>query len=130
MDPNVIAEAIDQGLTFLPQKALENKELAWNAHVTFKGVWLKHFIKGENTDQQFSYHLVKVAAGCEIGEHVHEINCELHTVIAGAGRSFLDETAIDYYPGIVAVIPKGLKHRVIAGDADLYLLATFIPALL
>ena len=130
MDPNGLAEAIDKGLTFLPQKVIENKELAWNAHAIFKGVWLKHLIKGENTDHQFSYHLVKVAAGCEIGEHVHEIACELHTVIAGVGRFVLDETAIDYYPGILAVIPKGLKHRVIAGDADLYLLAKFVPALL
>ncbi|OQX22155.1 MAG: cupin, partial [Candidatus Altiarchaeales archaeon A3] len=31
--------------------------------------------------------------------------------------------------GVSIVIPKGVKHKVIAGKDDLYLMAKFIPAL-
>lgn len=111
-------------------KEVEAAELEWNAHPAFQGVFLKHLVKGEATEGKFSCHLVKIEAGCEIGEHLHEGKWELHEVIDGTGRCFLLEKEIPYKLGISAVIPADLKHRVVAGENGLYLLAKFIPALL
>jgi len=126
---NEIVKKIDGGKIIYLEKEMDAKELDWNAHPTFKGVFLKHLVKGEDTDGKFSCHLVKVEAGCEIGEHVHEGQFELHEVIAGNGEGVLVGKKIPYQLGVSVVIPNGIKHKVIAGEEDLYLLAKFVPAL-
>jgi quercetin dioxygenase-like cupin family protein len=51
-------------------------------------------------------------------------------VIGGEGQSLLDSKEIPYFPGSMAVIPQGTRHRVVAGSQGLVLLAKFFPALL
>ncbi|MFH1075917.1 MAG: cupin domain-containing protein [Pseudomonadota bacterium] len=82
------------------------------------------------TDNRFSAHLVRIKSGCEIGEHIHDNNWELHEPIEGTGKGFLANKEVAYELGTCAVIPSGVVHRVVAGAEDLYLLAKFIPALL
>ncbi|PKP61615.1 cupin [Candidatus Atribacteria bacterium HGW-Atribacteria-1] len=127
---NEIVKKIDEGKIVYLEKEVNAKELNWNAHLAFKGVFLKHLVKGENTEGKFSCHLVKVEAGCEIGEHIHEEQWELHEIIEGAGKGVLANKEIVYKLGVSIVIPKGVKHKVIAGENDLYLLAKFAPALI
>lgn len=103
-------------------------ELPWNHHPTFKGVHLKHLLKGADTDGRFSYHLVHVEAGCAIGDHIHESQIELHQVIEGRGVGLRADEAIAYRPGVAATMPQGVLHAVKAED-DLYILATFVPPL-
>ena len=76
---------VEQGEIFYQNKKILAKEIAWSAHPTFKGVYLKHLVKGEDTDGKFSCHLVKVEAGCQIGSHIHEGKWELHEVLEGIG---------------------------------------------
>lgn len=128
---NDIVKKIDEGKIVYLGKEIDAKELNWNAHPTFsKGVSLKHLVKGEDTDGQFSCHLVKVDAGCEVSEHVHEKQWELHEIIEGVGKGILADKEITYKLGISAVIPKGVKHKVIADENDLYFLSKFVPALI
>ncbi len=124
-----ILRRITESKIFSVEKDVDVGELNWNAHPKFKGVFLKHLVKGDITDKRFSCHLVKVEAGCEIGEHIHENNWELHEPIEGIGKGFVREKEINYEPGISVVIPEGVKHKVVAGNEDLYLLAKFVPAL-
>jgi mannose-6-phosphate isomerase-like protein (cupin superfamily) len=109
---------------------IEAGSLAWNEHAAFKGVFLKHLIKGEAAGGKFSCHLVRIGAGKEIGDHVHEGKWELHEVIAGSGIGVVDGKEIPYGPGLIAVIPEGTKHKIVAGREDVYLLAKFVPPLL
>lgn len=111
-------------------KKLDTEGLVWNAHPAFKGVFLKHLVKGEDTDGKFSCHLVKVEPGCEIGEHIHEGKWETHEVIKGKGKCVLIDKEISYELGVCALIPADMKHRVLAGQEGLYLFVEFIPALL
>ena len=37
---------------------------------TFECVELKHIITAKDTDGKFSYHLVRIALGCSIGNHM------------------------------------------------------------
>jgi len=124
-----IVKEINEGKIVYLEKEIDTKTLDWNAHAVFQGVYLKHLVKGEDTDGKFSSHLVKVEAGCEIGEHVHEEQWELHEIMSGVGKGVIAEKEITYKLGVFGVIPKGIKHKVIATDTNLYLLAKFVPAL-
>ena len=102
----------------------------WQEHQKFKGVYLKHLIKGTYTDGILSSHMVRIEPHAVLEEHVHDAQWELHEVIEGEGVFLLDNSERPYYPGRMAVIPKGVKHRVTAGSRGLVMLAKFFPALL
>lgn len=106
------------------------EKLAWNDHPSFPGVSLKHIVTGEDSNGQFSAHLVRVMAGCEIGRHTHPGKWELHEVISGKGYCELLEKKIDYNAGTVTVLPADMQHKVVADSENLYILAKFVPALL
>lgn len=125
-----LLKKIDEGKVACVDREINAKDLPWNEHPSFKGVYLKHLVKGEHTKGKFSCHLVKVRKGLEIGEHIHEGKWELHEVIEGSGKCVLMDKEVKYQPGVSAIIPEGLKHRVFAIESDLYLLAKFVPALL
>ena len=125
----LVHTAVEQGTIITLQKKTLTKELAWNAHPTFKGVYLKHLATSEDTHGKFSCHLVRVEAGCEIGSHIHDGKWELHEVLEGGGECILAAQNIPYQPGVTAVIPENMEHTVRA-DQELYLLAKFIPALI
>ena len=128
--PSELIKKIEEGKIIHIGSELNVNSLPWNNHPTFKGVSLKHLVKGESTGGKFSCHLVKVESGCEIGEHIHEDKWELHEIISGKGKGILVDKEICYELGISVVIPEGVKHKVIADTEDMYLLAKFIPALI
>lgn len=101
----------------------------WTKHPGFRGVYLKHIIRGADTEGLFSSHLVRIDPGCCLEKHCHENQLELHEVIEGDGSCQLSEHSFEYHLGKMAVIPKGINHRVQAGGQGLILLAKFFPAL-
>jgi quercetin dioxygenase-like cupin family protein len=120
---------VDEGKIVYLADEINVKNLEWNESA-FEGVYLKHLVKGESTDNRLSCHIVKIKAGRQISEHVHDGKMELHEVLEGEGKAILLEKEIKYKPGVFAVIPSDIKHSVTAADTDLYLLAKFTPALL
>ncbi|NMB60156.1 MAG: cupin [Chloroflexi bacterium] len=120
---------IETNVIFTREESRDLEEIAWNKHATFPGVYLKHLVKGDQTDGKFSCHLVKVEAGCELGEHIHTNNWEIHEIVIGDAVGYLEGKEMTYTPGNTAIIPAGSKHRVVAGEHDLYIRAKFIPAL-
>jgi quercetin dioxygenase-like cupin family protein len=122
-------EALLAGRTGHGNASREIESLPWNEHPKFAGVFLKHLITGEQTGGRLSAHLVRVAAGSAIGDHVHDTQLELHEVAAGSGTCTLEGESVAYRPGTCLVIPQGVKHSVAAGDEDLIMLAKFAPAL-
>lgn len=118
-----------QGTIITSEAIRAINDLPWNKHASCEGVFLKHLIAGAATDGQFSCHLVQVQAGYEISEHIHPKHWELHEVVVGQGWGFLSGKTLAYQPGSVIVIPSGEKHRVVAGEEDLYVWAKFVPAL-
>lgn len=110
---------------------LENiSDIEWAEHPKFKGVSLKHLIKGSNTNSHFSSHLVKIDPNCTLDTHCHDEQWELHEIIEGQGTCQLVSETVDYHLGKMAVIPMGAKHKVQAGKNGLILFAKFFPALL
>jgi quercetin dioxygenase-like cupin family protein len=102
--------------------------IEYTPHKTFKGVYLKHLVKGDMTDGRISALLVKVEPFCSLETHAHPEQLEIHEVIQGTGECQIAEKQMPYSPGTVAVIPQNSPHRVTAGENGLYILAKFTPA--
>jgi mannose-6-phosphate isomerase-like protein (cupin superfamily) len=106
------------------------ESIPWNQHPKFKGVYLKHIIKGTDTEGMLSCHMVKIEPHAILEEHIHENQWELHEIIEGEGKFIIESKETPYHPGRMGIIPKGTKHKVIAGKSGLVLLAKFFPALI
>lgn len=122
-------ETFNNGKLITPAATKEFHDIPWSKHPTFPGVELKHILTSEETDGAYSYHLVRIAPNCSIGEHIHETQLETHEVIAGNGTCINKGTAIPYEPGIISIFPAGIPHEVNADEDGLYLFAKFMPAL-
>jgi quercetin dioxygenase-like cupin family protein len=122
-------EAFINGHLRLPDRESDFADIPWSEHAVFAGVALKHLLTARDTDGQFSYHLVRVAPGKEIGTHTHSAQLETHEVIDGDGFCVHNGVRLRYTPGTISILPAGLPHSVCAGDAGLLLFAKFIPAL-
>ena len=130
METRKIAECMENGIISYLSRDDQTGNIEWNEHPKCKGVFLKHLIKGADTTGKVSCHLVKVEPNCIVDEHIHEAQWELHEVIEGEGNCLLNTKEMPYNPGRMVVIPKGIKHKVIAGNDGLVLLAKYFPALL
>lgn len=130
MEMRSISASFANGCISYPGRDEKAGNIQWNKHPNFKGVSLKHLIKGGDTGGNLSCHLVKIDPFCSLEEHMHENQWELHEVIEGEGSFALGTKEQPYLPGCVAIIPKSTVHRVIAGKDGMVLLAKFFPALI
>lgn len=118
------------GTVFSMNKEQKISDLAWNPHATFKGVYLKHLIAGKDTGDKLSCHIVKIEPECVLDTHSHDGKIEIHEVVAGSGKMYLDGREINYLPGQICLIPANVPHKVVAGKEGMYILAKFTPSLL
>ena len=113
----------------LPNATISFSNIPWSKHPTFDGVELKHIVTAKETEGQFSYHLVRIAPGKAIGNHIHQTQLETHEIISGTGICINNGAKLTYEPGVISILPIGTPHEVQAGSDGLYLFAKFIPAL-
>ena len=130
MENNSAGSILEKGKTHLTGSSVTHLNKKWNPHPTFRGVFLKHIITGEQTDNRFSSHIVRIDPECALEEHIHDGKTELHEVIEGSGICLLNDREINYNFGDCAVIPDNIRHKVVAGKSGLILHAKFMPALL
>jgi len=125
-----ISNKFENGIITGLSNDINTGRIDWNEHNLFKGVYLKHLIKGIDTNSSLSCHLVKVNPGCSIDTHVHNGKLEVHEVIEGTGICIIGEKTVDYSTGTITLIPADIPHKVTAGNEGIYILAKFSPALL
>lgn len=118
-----------EGQLRLPNATISFSNIPWSKHPTFDGVELKHIVTAKETEGQFSYHLVRIAPGKAIGNHIHQTQLETHEIISGTGICINNGAKLTYEPGVISILPIGTPHEVQAGSDGLYLFAKFIPAL-
>ena len=121
--------AFETGHLLTKEFAKDFKDIPWSKHQTFAGVYLKPLITSNDTNGEFSYHLVKIEPNMEIGKHIHETQLETHEVILGDGICINNEAEIEYSIGTISILSAGSNHSVKAGKNGLYLFAKFFPAL-
>ncbi|WP_238483729.1 cupin domain-containing protein [Anaerosporobacter faecicola] len=122
-------EAFEQGALVLPEKKVAFQEVEWSKHPTFQGVELKHIVTAKDTEGAYSYHLVRIAPNCAIGNHIHATQLETHEVVGGEGICVNNGVNLTYQVGTISIMPAGVPHEVKAGKDGLYLFAKFFPAL-
>lgn len=122
-------ENFNNGKLITPAATKDFSSIPWSKHPAFSGVELKHILTSKETGGAYSYHLVRIAPNCSIGEHIHETQLETHEVIAGNGICVNEGATISYEPGIISIFPANVPHEVNAGKNGLYLFAKFMPAL-
>lgn len=122
-------EKFEVGKLSLPEGERTFAEIPWSPHPAFEGVELKHILTSRETGGAFSFHLVRIAPGKKIGNHVHAAQLETHEVIAGGGICINDGGELVYAPGVVSIFPANVPHEVVADEDGLFLFAKFIPAL-
>ncbi|MDR1724362.1 MAG: cupin domain-containing protein [Tannerella sp.] len=118
-----------KGNVFLINGEQSVRDLPWNPHPSFKGVALKHLLLGKDSENQVSCHIVRIEPGCMLDTHIHDGKAEIHEVVAGSGKMYLDGREIEYSVGTLCLIPANTKHKVVAGKNGMYLFAKFLPAL-
>ncbi|MBF8984760.1 cupin [Lutibacter sp. B2] len=129
MKNNTVFDAFDKGILLNQSNKLDLTKSDWNTIPNLKGVHLKDILISSETQGAISCHLVKIEPNCKIDLHTHPDHLEIHEVIQGAGHCILNTESHEYNCGTVSILPKNLKHEVIAGDKGLYLFAKFIPAI-
>lgn len=116
----------ESGRLAITGEFLDIRDVPWNAHNKFSGVFLKNIVTAEHTRGLFTCHLVRIAPGSRIGMHSHPESMELHEVVAGEGLCLTESGEIPYVPGSMAVLPENSPHEVRAGEGGLCLFAKFI----
>lgn len=117
-------------MSIVEQLESQNSQVDYAPHKKFAGVYMLHLVTGEQTEGRFSSHLIKVDPSCMLDVHVHPEQIEVHQVVQGTAECQIGDTHLSYAPGVVAVIPQNVPHKVEAGSEGLYMLAQFTPALL
>ena len=130
MERREIAACMANGSTTYMDRDEATGEIPWNEHPKFKGIFIKHIIKGIDTDGMLSCHMVRIDPNAILEDHLHDNQWELHEVIEGEGKFVLESKETLYNPGRMGIIPKGARHKVVAGENGLILLAKFFPALM
>ena len=126
---NTVFEAFNSGQLTVPGTTILFKDIPWSKHPTFEGVELKHIVTSKETGGAYSYHLVRIAPGKSILDHIHDPQLETHEVIAGKGTCMNDGQEIEYYPGVISIMPSKVHHEVHAAEEGLHIFAKFMPAL-
>ena len=70
----------------------------------------------------FSFHVVHILDGTK---HYHKRAMEVYYVLEGKGRIELDDDVVDLKPGVIVMIPPGVRHR---GYGDFKTVVTGTPA--
>ena len=118
-------ENFELGTLKLPNKEIKFDQIEWTKHPVFQGVELKHIITGNETDGQYSYHLVRIEPGKSIKNHVHEKQIETHEVIAGDGYCINNGKKLYYKSGTISIFDMNTPHEVTSGENGLYMFAKF-----
>ena len=87
-------------------------------------------VVGQEVSHEFPYHIVKIEPECVPDTHLHDGKTEIHQIIAGSGKMYLEGKVIDYSQGQICIIPANTPHKVVAGKDGMYILAIFTPSLL
>lgn len=125
-----ITNISEDGVIYINGNKTNNiSNIQWINHPKYAGVLIKNLLSGDESNNNLSAMLVRIEPHHEIGNHVHEGRSELHEIISGKGIATIDNTQINYGPGVISFIPNDIPHSVKAGDTDMILLAKFTPPL-
>jgi len=105
--------------------------IAWEPHPSVQGIRIKPLISNREDGLDVSCLLVKIPAGGEAPEHIHENQDDIIYPLEGKATIWIDgagEFALE--PGALVRVPKGIRHKVYKVLEDLLVYDVFFPALM
>lgn len=108
------------------------ENLSWENHPAVKDVSIKKII----TTQRFgkdspSILMIKVPAGVEVPEHVHENSKDILFIIAGEATMWIDGIGnLKLQKDRVIRVPRNTKHRIFDVTDELLIYDVFSPGIM
>jgi len=107
-------------------KTVDN--ISWRPHPVAKGVTIKPLVTKNEDGLNVTCMLVKIPAGAEVPEHIHEEQVDILYPIQGQAEMVVEGTGtFPLKPGIVVRVPKGTKHKIYNVTEELLIYDVFQP---
>ena len=107
----------------------EVDNLSWDPHPLAEGVKIKPLVTKRDHDLNVSCILVKVPAGIEIPEHIHEEQVDVLYPLSGSAEMYVEGLGnFSLEPGVVVRVPMGAKHKIFNVTEELIIYDVFHPA--
>jgi quercetin dioxygenase-like cupin family protein len=106
-------------------------DISWRPHPLVKEVSIKPLVTKSEDGLNVTCMLVRVPAGIEVPEHIHEKQADILYPLQG--RAEMDVEGAGTFPlkpGVVVRVPAGTKHRIFSVIDELLLFDVFQPATL
>lgn len=106
-------------------------KISWRPHPLVKEVNIKPLATKGEDGLNVTCMLVRVPAGIEIPEHIHEEQVDILYPIQGEAQMYVEDTGtFTLKPGIIVIVPKGRKHKISNVTDELLVYDVFQPATL
>jgi quercetin dioxygenase-like cupin family protein len=106
-------------------------DISWRDHPLVKKVSIKPLVTKSEDGLEITCMLVKVPAGIEIPEHIHEEQVDILYPLQGKAEMEVEGAGIfPLKPGVVVRVPKGTKHSIFNVTEELLVYDVFQPATL
>ena len=106
-------------------------KISWRPHPLVKEVNIKPLATKSEDGLNVTCMLVRVPAGIEIPEHIHEEQVDILYPIQGEAEMYVEGTGtFPLKSGVVVIVPKGTKHKISNVTEELLVYDVFQPATL
>ena len=103
--------------------------LSWAPHPIAEGVEIKPLVTKKDDGLDVTCVLVKIPAGIEIPEHIHETQADILYPLRGKAEMYVEGAGnFQLKPGIVVRVPIGVKHKIFNVTEELLIYDVFQPA--
>ncbi|MBN2397705.1 MAG: cupin domain-containing protein [Deltaproteobacteria bacterium] len=107
-------------------------DLPWENHPTVPNVSIQKMItRAQFGPESPSILTVRIPAGVEVPEHVHENSEDILCILSGKATMWVDGTGkIALYRGVVVRVPRNTRHRIYDVTETLLIYDVFSPGTL
>jgi quercetin dioxygenase-like cupin family protein len=106
-------------------------DISWRPHPLFKEVNIRPLVTKKEDGLNVTCMLVRIPAGKEIPEHIHEEQVDILYPLQGKAEMHVDGAGtFPLKPGIVVRVPKSTKHYIFNVTEELLIYDVFQPATL
>ena len=106
-------------------------DISWRPHPLVKEVNIKPLVTKSEDRLDVTCMLVRVPAGIDIPEHIHEEQVDILYPLQGKAEMNVEGAGtFALEPGVIVRVPKGTKHRIFNVTEELLVYDLFQPATL
>ena len=106
-------------------------DISWLPHPLFEEVSIRPLVTKKEDGLNVTCMLVRVPAGKDIPEHIHEEQMDILYPLQGQAEMYVDGAGtFPLKPGMVVRVPKSTKHYIFNVTEELLIYDVFQPAMI